>query len=208
MSLWFVMLSAGPAGAQAGNDPYSRWSVAGWGARWVDSDLPDLPGKLVKGVLEVDDAWAAGLALDWRAIPDIGMPWPGREPGRDGLALELEAQIVRHYGLQDHFEGTGALVLRTPDWRPFGGAGVNLAWGNGMSWAFDHPAWEKGVTGQRGVETRRLQYHMTVEMEFGRGSWPVRPFLRLHHRSGIYGVISPQETGSNFIGLGLRVGLD
>jgi hypothetical protein len=58
------------------------------------------------------------------------------------------------------------------------------------------------------VETRRLQYHMMLEIEFGRGAWPLRPFLRLHHRSGIYGVISPQETGSNFVGAGLRIGLD
>jgi hypothetical protein len=29
-------------------------------------------------------------------------------------------------------------------------------------------------------------------------------FLRLHHRSGIYGVISPRRTGSNYVGAGLR----
>jgi 2-polyprenyl-3-methyl-5-hydroxy-6-metoxy-1,4-benzoquinol methylase len=29
-------------------------------------------------------------------------------------------------------------------------------------------------------------------------------FLRLHHRSGVYGLIAPQHVGSNFITIGLR----
>jgi hypothetical protein len=29
-------------------------------------------------------------------------------------------------------------------------------------------------------------------------------FLRLHHRSGVYGLIAPQHVGSNFITFGLR----
>lgn len=204
------LLAAGAPARAAGGDAAqgSRFFLAAYGARWVDSDLPDIPGKLVQGKLEVDDSWLAGLMFTWRATPDIGLPWPGREPGRDGLALELDGQLIRHYGLQDHFEAAGAVVLRTPDWRPVGDFGVNLAWGHGLSWAFDHPEYEKGVNGLRGQETRRLQYHMSIELEFGRGAWAVRPFLRLHHRSGIFGVISPRETGSNYLGLGLRVALD
>ena len=188
--------------------PGPRFFLALYGARWVDSDLPDMPGKLAGGTLEVDDAWLAGLAFTWRATPDIGLPWPGRDPGREGIALELEGQLIRHFGLQDHFETTAALVLRTPTWRPLGDFGVNLAWGNGLSWAFDDPAYEKGQTGLRGQETRRLQYHMSLELEFPPGDSRVRPFLRLHHRSGMYGVTSPQETGSNYLGVGLRFALD
>lgn len=204
-----ALLAALPgATASAAQDGDSRFVLGVYGARWVDSDLPKMPANLIRGDLEVDDAWLAGLVLTWRAIPDIGVPWPGREPGRDGLALEFDGQIVRHYGLQDHFEATAAAVLRTPDWEPFGPFGVNLAWGNGLSWAFDDPAYEKGVVGVRGEETRRLQYHLSIELEFGRGASPVRPFVRLHHRSGIYGVISPQDTGSNYLGAGLRFAFD
>jgi hypothetical protein len=46
---------------------------------------------------------------------------------------------------------------------------------------------------------------MGLETEFTHESTPnAHFFLKLHHRSGIYGLISPRKTGSNYIGAGLR----
>jgi hypothetical protein len=45
---------------------------------------------------------------------------------------------------------------------------------------------------------------MAFEIDFGRSDskWSVP--VRIHHRSGVYGLIAPRKVGSNFITIGLR----
>jgi hypothetical protein len=73
------------------------------------------------------------------------------------------------------------------------------------------PQWELGPVSEgrpRGEDTRQLQFYLGPEIEFT--PQPRSRFhllLRVHHRSGGYGVISPLGTGSNYLSLGLRVDL-
>lgn len=85
-------------------------------------------------------------------------------------------------------------------------AAVNLGWANGVSYALEATAYEFGRDLVRGENTVQLQYYMGFEPEYAHHSWThLSLFTRLHHRSGIYGVISPSKTGSNIIGLGARL---
>ena len=48
-----------------------------------------------------------------------------------------------------------------------------------------------------------------VEAEFKHASLPgVAVVPRIHHRSGVFGLIAPKTSGSNFIGVGVRVDLN
>ncbi len=70
----------------------------------------------------------------------------------------------------------------------------------------DAPTYEYGRELVRGHDTVQLQYYMGFEAEYAHASWErLSVFTRLHHRSGMYGMISPSKTGSNFIGIGLRL---
>jgi hypothetical protein len=80
-----------------------------------------------------------------------------------------------------------------------------MAAGFGFSQALKKPKYEKGSEGIRGVHTRKFQFHILGELEFTSADAPDwHMVLRLQHRSGIWGVISPRRTGSNYLGLGIR----
>ena len=184
---------------------HASLSLAIHGERWADTRLPLLPKNLVTGNLTFDDSWLGGLVVNWVAVDGwkVPLPFTGKTLAR--WDVELEGQVIRHYGYQHHTESTAAVVLRTRDFLALGRLPVNFSMGNGLSWAHSKPAYEKGVTNTRGVETRQLQYHLSFETEFFRSAASrFSPFIRLHHRSGIWGVISPQHTGSNYLGIGVR----
>jgi hypothetical protein len=81
---------------------------------------------------------------------------------------------------------------------------VNLAAGTGLSYAKRKPTYEYGPKDD--LERRyRLQLLVLFELE-----WKLRNMdaltlaTRIHHRSGLYGLIAPPLVGSNFITMGLR----
>ena len=129
----------------------------------------------------------------------------GKEMGRwdDKLALELEGQVGAYSGGQSHMETNGAFVLR---WLLFPWdrwLDTSFAFGNGLSWASKDPPLEI----REGNEHRTSQflYYILVEMAFAvpqHQDWDV--FVRIHHRSSVFGLIDGLYTASNFLGLGVR----
>ena len=78
--------------------------------------------------------------------------------------------------------------------------------GEGFSYAFGDPELEKGPDGVRGQDQVQLQNHLVLEIDLFHPDYSrVHLVGRVHHRSGVYGLISPQETGSNFLAGGLRI---
>lgn len=182
-----------------------KGSVSLYGARWIESRFPQFPQNLVTGNLGYRDTYLAGIVGSVVVLDGMSVPLPFTDTRLDGFGVEVEGQLIKHYGLQHHLEAASAAVIRTPDLSLFGGLAMNGAWGAGFSYAFRDPEYELGRGGLRGVDTVRLQFHMELEAEFGFGSSPVHLFTRLHHRSGAYGVVSPQKTGSNYLGAGIRL---
>jgi hypothetical protein len=161
--------------------------------------LPDLPRRLITADLEFHRPYLISLGVNKVVVQDFAILF------LKGNSVELEGQLAKHFGGQDHLEATLGAVLRTGELRLFGTSSVNLGWTNGLSYAFESPAYEMGPTGVKGVDTRQLQYYLGIETEFTPYSTsPVHLILKIHHRSGIYGVISPRRTGSNYLGGGLR----
>lgn len=113
--------------------------------------------------------------------------------------LEWELQAAKHWGAQNHPEINAVGIVR---WHGFSWdhtVRTTFAYGLGASWAFARPELEelegKGVRG-----LVYMLFEVTAAPPQAR-SWS--SFLRIHHRSGVFGLVSDGE-GSNFIGIGLR----
>lgn len=126
-----------------------------------------------------------------------------------GFPLEAEAQIVRHTGTQKHLEFNGLVLLRS---RPFAvGLPVTFAVAEGLSLATRNPDLENrrktifnpGTTSEY---SRNLLNYLTFELEahVPLDAYKPRAFVRVHHRSGIYGLLCPPTCGSNYMAYGMR----
>jgi len=117
------------------------------------------------------------------------------------LGVEGEGQVVKHWGDQDHFEFNALLVLR---WLPFPWdryLNTSFAVGEGLSYATDDPELEV----EKHDRTARLLNYLMFELAFGVPQQPPwTMFIRVHHRSGVFGLFDGVSGGSNVVGLGLR----
>ncbi|MFC4171821.1 hypothetical protein ACFOYU_07105 [Microvirga sp. GCM10011540] len=180
------------------------WHVTGYASRWANTDLLDVPERSFRGNLTFEDANFVGAGLARVIVPSFSIPVPGTDFAFRGNRIEIEGQVLRHFGSQSHWEGTVAIMFRTGQIPLFGGLSVNFAVGEGLSYASERPALE----GSFRVEPTRFLNYLAFEAEFSHASLPGVYFVpRIHHRSGIFGVIAPRESGSNFIGAGLRIDL-
>jgi hypothetical protein len=182
-----------------------RWHATGYVSRWVDTDLLDVPARSVTGRLNFSDSNFAGVGLSRVIVPSFALPLPFTDFAFRGNRIELEGQVLRHFGGQHHWEGTLALMFRTGEIPLAGGLSVNLAVGEGLSYASERPRLEGAID----VRPTRFLNYLAFEAEFSHESLPgVSLVTRLHHRSGIFGVIAPRKSGSNFIGAGVRFDLN
>ncbi|NBJ10783.1 hypothetical protein [Microvirga arsenatis] len=198
-------LGLGLFGSPAASQGHQReWHLTAYGSQWVNADLLEIPERAVTGRLAAEPAYFMGAGLSRVIVPSFSIPLPGTDFAFHGNRIELEAQVLRHFGDQSHWEGTIALMFRTGRIPLFGGLSVNLAFGEGLSYASERPRLE----GSFRVERSRFLNYLAFEAEFSHASLPGVYFVpRIHHRSGIFGLVAERESGSNFIGAGIRVDL-
>jgi hypothetical protein len=193
-----------PAPAAEGAARERTWLVSLYAGQWADTNLPDLPRRMVDGSLRFESPKYVGIGLNRALIRAYDLPLPFGIRLR-GNSLELDTSLLQHFDGQDNIEAAAALMARTGQIRPGLGLGFNLAAGAGLSYAFGTTGFEIGRDGVQGQDTYRLQIHLVFEVEAMQADLPGWSVLaRLHHRSGGYGLVSPQRTGSNFLGFGLR----
>ena len=154
------------------------------------------------GVL-TDNRWYDALApwhLDFRASRLVGLAASHRISRRNRRwSLEIEGQVVRHFGDQDNWEFNLPIVGR---WEAFPWDDVvdtSLAFGIGPSYASQRPKAE--------VQNRGNSHHLLVywkmEAEAGLPGKAWSAIIVLHHRSGAFNTVA-DEGGSNAIVVGLR----
>lgn len=119
---------------------------------------------------------------------------------RDFFHLEVEGQAGKHWGYQDHWEINTALSFR---WKKFpwdNYVDTSFAIGDGFSYAFADPKTEVDDIGR----TSKFLNYLLLEWSFSvfEPNWHV--FSRIHHRSGIYGLINNISGGSNIVTGGIR----
>lgn len=118
------------------------------------------------------------------------------------LDLEMEGQGVKHLGNQHHWEFNGLFALRwlTFPWNKY--LDTTIAIGDGLSYATRTPKLEKELHSDN---TSLLLNYLMLELTFGLPKTPQwNLVVRLHHRSGIFGIFDGVEGASNALGMGLK----
>jgi hypothetical protein len=206
ISLWLGALLLGstlPLQAAQPDDARLFDAVTVYGGQGVNHNLRQIPEAIFSNNLDRDKSYFVGVGLA-KTGPKLGRSFD-RLQGTPMAELrqDLELLMLKHHGLQHNAELGAAYLLRTPDLQ-LGPLGVNLAAGTGLSYAIGKPTYEDGPRDD--LDRRyRLQLLLLFELE-----WKLRNVdrltfaTRIHHRSGVYGLIAPSHVGSNFITVGLR----
>jgi hypothetical protein len=182
-----------------------NWRASFYVSRWIETDLVELPGNVAGGRLSFRDTSFAGAGLSRVVVPSFALTLPGLNHTFANNRIELEGQILRHFGQQQHWEGVLAVLWRTGNVALPADLTMNFGFGIGLSYAFSEPK----VEGVGRVDAHRYLNYLVFETEFTHRELPrTHLVLRLHHRSGVFGLIAPKHAGSNFIGLGLRFDLN
>lgn len=116
---------------------------------------------------------------------------------------ELEGQLGKHFRGQNHWEFNAVAIYRWQrfPWNKY--LKTSAAIGDGLSYASQTPPLEASSPTNVGA-TRLLNYIM-VEMTVAPpqiDNWAL--VVRVHHRSGVYGLFDDVEGGSNVIGAGVK----
>ncbi|PJD99498.1 MAG: hypothetical protein CK427_15620 [Leptospira sp.] len=133
------------------------------------------------------------------------------------LNFALEADLGKHYGVMNHWEGDLLFVAKIKN---IGDLPFHFSMGEGISYASKTPTLENASIGYDllrrrtnytfEIETRPLLNYLMMEVEFGsyESSYP-RVFVRIHHRSGVFGLYCdfPPGCGSNYLTYGIRLPL-
>ncbi|HET8729393.1 MAG TPA: hypothetical protein VFO41_17970 [Alphaproteobacteria bacterium] len=163
------------------------WSVAAYGGAWVADGAP-----WEAGLFDFEDAQLALLTIG-KDLFRVG----------DHLRIEAEGQVGKHFGEQDHFEVNAALLARwlTFPWDRH--IDTSAAVGSGLSYATETPALEERLNTDDG--TQRLLNYLVFELELSLPSEPSwSAVLRLHHRSGVFGLFGGARGASDFLLAGVR----
>lgn len=178
-------------------------SVSIYAGQGADHNLRELPGLIITGHLDWDKSYFTALGFG-KVQGTLGQAFGTfQSTPLASFRHGYEMLLVQHRGLQSNAEFDAAYMLRAPDLQ-MGPLGVNLGAGAGLSYALGNPSYEDGPKDD--PERRyRLQLLALFELEWSmRGVKNLSVSTRVHHRSGVYGLIAPQHVGSNFLAAGVR----
>jgi hypothetical protein len=159
--------------------------------------------SLYGGVM-TDDNWRqslsgqAGLVDSHIVVGALG--WTFYRPASRLWSLELEANVARHFGIQDHYEFNAPVLTLRWDYFPWDKVlDTSLAYGLGPSYATKLPEYER----QKSGDTEQFLLFWHIEAAFGLPDSNWSTIFRLHHRSSGYGMFA-DKGGSNILTMGLR----
>jgi hypothetical protein len=163
--------------------PWSLMIYQGWGtsASFAQTLLFDI---------KFEDSYFTGLVINRKMFPF----WRY-------FSFELEGQVLKHYGQQDHWELAGLFLVRLHHSLLSSLVSTDFAVGWGLSYATEIPALEAELHDN----TSQLMNYLAFEVAFTLPEYREWTLVtRVHHRSGIFGTFNDANEGSNFFALGLR----
>lgn len=196
--------AAGAASAQSADaDPARRAEWTLYAGQGVDANLTGLPKQVLRGNIKWEPSYFTAVGY---AEP-VSLPgWVTGSLGSVGISeptAVVEVMGVQHRGRQTNFEADLAFVLRT-GFAHFGPTRVRAGVGLGVSYAFGTPSYEDGPEFDRS-RRYRFQNYNAIELEAGLDQVPNTTLVtRVHHRSGLYGLVAPRQVGSNFLTVAVR----
>jgi hypothetical protein len=160
------------------------WAVTLYGGAFTKQDFLEFFSQPV----EFDHAGMVSVALS----REVGVLWKY-------LRWETELGVTKWFGDQTHWEFTSAIVVRwsTFPWSDY--VNTTIAVGDGPSFATVPPKLEK----KNFDAAKRLQNYVFLELTFGLPRFPQWDFvIRIHHRSGVFGVLG--GSGSSVPAIGIK----
>jgi hypothetical protein len=179
--IFFSFIPFAAAGAER------DWALTLYSGRLTDSGI----GETLRFDFKFENAYFIDLALSRRLYTF-----------RDYCNIEIEGQIAKHFGDQDHWEFNLVPYIRwlVFPWDAY--LDTSFAAGAGVSYATSVPEIE--AKNHDDVAARFLGALM-FELAFSPPRVPQWGMvIRLHHRSGAEGVFSGVSGGSNAWGMGIR----
>lgn len=165
-------------------EPQHPWSVVAYNAIYT----PDRLKEIFVNRHSYESSFLAALAVN----REVARMWTH-------IGWELEGQVVKHYGRQDHMEFNALFSAR---WHHFPWnhrVATTLAVGEGVSWAGRKPKVETEEHKNVSQWLNYLLFELTLAPPQSRWYWSGR----IHHRSGVFGLYNGVRGGSNFIGMGV-----
>lgn len=167
-------------------------SLSIFGGKSMDSNLIDFPKKAAEGNLDIERYKIFALAYQQSIKPPSVFK---------KLNTNIEYIYTRHS--PDHVSETAlAYNVTSPSFNILS-TNVRLGVSVGLSYVYGEPTFEDGTKNEPNKKYRLLNYN-AYEISLLDDNEQSSIFLRIHHRSGAYGLIAPQHVGSNFITAGLR----
>lgn len=167
------------------------WMITGYGAMLS----PDTLGDTLTFNAKYEDSYIVVLSLAKRMHSFKKLP----------VDFEMEGQIGKHFGEQNHFELNAVPVVfrwKNFPWNKY--IDTSVAVGAGVSYAFEKPDIEENSVGKDKSSPKLLGYLM-LEFAFSLPDKPQWSFVtRVHHRSGANGLFDGRLDASNGIGFGIK----
>ena len=163
----------------------------------------EFAASLYGGVM-TDDNWRQSISgqadlVDSHILAGA-LSWTFYRPANRLWSLELEVNVARHFGIQDHFEFNAPILTARWEYFPWNKfLETSLAYGIGPSYATKLPEYERQKSGDS--EQFLLFWHIEAAFALPESRWST--ILRLHHRSSGYGMFA-DKGGSNILSVGLR----
>lgn len=178
-------------------------SVSVFAGKGANHNLRELPDKIISGSLDWDKSYFAALGFG-KTRGTLGQSTESfRDTPFASVRHGYEAVLSKHFGMQNNSEVGVAYMLKTPDLHLLK-LKINLGAGAGLSYALGYPAYEDGPDNDP-ARRYRLQLLALFDLEWGMtGLENLSVITRVHHRSGVYGLIAPRHVGSNFLTIGIR----
>jgi hypothetical protein len=187
--LWLLWgLSAIVGGEEQEKEPpHYKWAVTGYFGALAQSTIGDVFD--FSATFE-EESYIGVLALSrefWRF--------------RNLFGFEVEGQIGKHFNEMHHWEFN---LLVAGRWHYFPWdkyVETSLAVGTGLSYATDIPEIEL----EDDEEAQRLLNYLLFEFTFGAPQLPRWDLVvRVHHRSGVFGLFGGVHGGANFVCGGIK----
>jgi len=175
------------------------------GGKAVDSNLIDLPIKAAKGDLKFEDHQMIGIAYQ-KSIAHPGFIQQSLDfVNVSGAQSNLEFMAVHHYANTPDYSLLENVLAYHIKSRPFdfNWTKITLGFSIGLSYVYGTPSFDDGSKDASNKKYRLLNYN-AYEASFWNQKADSAVFFRIHHRSGMYGLIAPEGVGSNFLTLGVK----
>lgn len=157
----------------------------------------------VYGGRVTEDTWQESLSPNVKffdAYILVGaLAWTWKRPYDGDLTLEIEGQVAKYFGEQEHVEFNFAVAGRWHKFRWDNVVDTSFAFGLGPSWATEVPKVELMIHDT----TQQFLIYWFTEITLGPPDTNWTIVFRLHHRSKAFGLIA-EEGRSNTLAAGLK----